>query len=227
MKHFGIIGKPLVQSFSARFFNQKFTNESIDAEYSLYPLEQIADVKPLLQLDGLNVTIPYKVAVMDYLDALDETASEIGAVNVIHQRKGYNTDAIGFINSIQPMLNGTERTAVVLGSGGASKACAYGLRKLGIEVTIASRSKGSYPLDPTPYDIIVNATPLGMYPDTQACPDILYQNLTPLHIVFDCIYNPEQTEFLRRAQQQGSRTQNGMNMLYGQAHAAARIWGIE
>ena len=137
MKHFGIIGKPLVQSFSANHFNKKFADEHIDAEYSLYPLEQIEDFPALIQsraFAGMNVTIPYKSAVIPYLSELDETAREIGAVNVIRflpdgRTIGYNTDALGFIDAIRPMLRENDKTALILGTGGAAKACHYGLKK--------------------------------------------------------------------------------------------------
>jgi len=237
MLHFGIIGKPLLQSFSARFFNEKFLTEHIDAEYSLYPLESIEDFPALLaahSFKGMNVTIPYKSAVIPYLDRLDETAEEIGAVNVIRfkpdgEKIGYNSDALGFIDSIRPHLRPTDRQALILGTGGAAKACFYGLKKLGLQPVYVSRTPGSGQLgyDALPlqnYQVIVNCTPLGMFPDTDACPPIPYEELTEAHFLFDCIYNPDETLFLKKGREHGCRTQNGMPMLLGQAAAAWQIW---
>ena len=237
MKHFGIIGKPLAQSFSANHFNQKFRDEQIDSEYSLYPLERIEDFPTLLQrhtFAGMNVTIPYKSAVIPYLSELDETAREIGAVNVIRflpdgRTIGYNTDALGFIDAIRPMLRPEDRKALILGTGGAAKACLYGLRKLGLTPVCVSRTPDenqlSYnDLHLTDYQVIVNCTPLGMYPETEKFPLLPYELLTQAQFLFDCIYNPEETVFLRRGREHGCRTQNGMAMLLGQARAAWKIW---
>lgn len=243
MHHYGIIGKPLKQSFSAKYFSEKFEREGIDAEYSLYPLEAIEEVCPLLRsLRGMNVTIPYKQAVIPYLDRLDDTAAKIGAVNVVKQLKdangqyagsvGYNTDAIGFIHSIRKLLRPTDKFALVLGTGGASKAVQYGLKQMGKEVTVVSRTPAAGQISYAALDeacmarhtVIVNATPLGMYPDVDAAPDIPYALVDERHLLFDCIYNPEETLFLSRGREQGAITQNGMEMLYGQAKAAWRIW---
>lgn len=236
MRHFGIIGFPLVQSFSAKYFNEKFTTSGIDAEYSLYPTEveslKLTVEKLLDELDGMNVTIPYKQAIIPYLDRLDETAEAIGAVNVVHQRVGYNTDCLGFIDSIRPLLRNNDRQALVLGTGGASKAVCYGLRKLGIIPTLVSRTPKARMLgyqDLTDeimrtHTVIVNCTPLGMFPEVDACPDIPYELITAQHLLFDCIYNPEETLFLRKGKAQGATIQNGLEMLYGQAKAAWKIW---
>ena len=237
MKHFGIIGKPLRQSFSAKHFNEKFAREGIDAEYSLYPLERIEEFSALLErvsFAGMNVTIPYKSEVIPYLTTLDETAKEIGAVNVIQfsedgRTVGYNTDALGFIESIRPMLKATDKEALVLGTGGAAKACRYGLEKLGLHVTNVSRTPKEGQLDYKglelgKYQVIVNCTPLGMFPETEDCPPIRYEELSPAQFLFDCIYNPEETVFLKEGRLRGCRTQNGMGMLMGQAKAAWRIW---
>ncbi|MBR1878115.1 MAG: shikimate dehydrogenase [Paludibacteraceae bacterium] len=240
MRHFGIIGYPLEQSFSAKYFNRKFAGEQIDAEYSLYPIH--ADewqqdgggkVKQLINtLDGMNVTLPYKQAVIPFLDSLDETAKAIGAVNVVYKHIGYNTDCLGFMHSLKPLLRDYDRKALVLGTGGASKAVCYGLKKSGITPTLVSRT----PMDGMlaygqldektmkEHTIIVNCTPLGMYPDVDACPDIPYGLLTPKHLLFDCIYNPEETLFLKRGKAQGATIKNGMEMLFGQAQAAWQIW---
>ena len=238
MRHYGIIGFPLVQSFSAKFFNEKFAREGIDAEYSLYPiasneLEQIQHYVDTL--DGMNVTIPYKQTVIPYLERLDETAETIGAVNVVYKHVGYNTDCLGFIDSMKPLLREYDRKALVLGTGGASKAVCYGLRKLGVESTLVSRTPkdgmlGYEDLNAevmASHTIIVNCTPLGMTPNTETCPEIPYAQITAQHLLYDCVYNPDETLFLKKGKAQGATTKNGMEMLYGQAKAAWRIWSGE
>ena len=236
MRHFGIIGYPLHHSFSAKYFNEKFAREQIEAEYSLYPtgIEDLRlKIEDLLSsLDGFNVTLPYKQAIIPFLDRLDETAEAIGAVNVVHRRVGYNTDCLGFMDSIRPLLREFDRQALVLGTGGASKAVCYGLRKLGVNPTLVSRTPKEGMLryqDLTEevmaqHTVIVNCTPLGMYPEVDQCPDIPYERISARHLLFDCIYNPEETEFLRKGKAQGAKTQNGMEMLTGQAKAAWSIW---
>ena len=238
MRHYGIIGFPLLHSFSAKFFNEKFATERIDAEYSLYPLnkdewtngERLMDL--LDSLDGFNVTLPYKQEVIPYLERLDETAEAIGAVNVVYKRVGYNTDCLGFIESMRPLVREYNQKALVLGTGGASKAVCYGLRKLGISPTLVSRTPKAGMLG---YDaltqevmdshtIIVNCTPLGMLPDVDSCPDIPYERLSARHLLYDCVYNPEETLFLKKGKAQGCTIKNGLDMLYGQAKAAWRIW---
>ena len=238
MRHFGIIGYPLVQSFSAKYFNEKFAREGIDAEYSMHPMK-IEDLRLKIDdlldtLDGMNVTIPYKQAVIPFLERLDETAQAIGAVNVIHQRVGYNTDCLGFIDSIRPLLRKEDKKALVFGTGGASKAACYGLRKLGVAPTLVSRTPKADMLgyaDLTReviagHTVLVNCTPLGMFPEIDHCPDIPYEYISAQHLLFDCIYNPEETLFLRKGASQGARTKNGMEMLFGQAKAAWKIWNI-
>ena len=236
MRHYGIIGFPLLHSFSAKYFNEKFATEHIEAEYSLYPtgIEDLRlKIKDLLDsLDGFNVTLPYKQAIIPFLDRLDETAQAIGAVNVVYKRVGYNTDCLGFIESIKPLLRAYDNKALVLGTGGASKAACYGLRKLGITPTLVSRNPKEGQLgykDLTPeimaeHTIIVNCTPLGMYPDVSSCPDIPYELITARHLLFDCVYNPDQTLFLQKGKAQGATIQNGIGMLYGQAKEAWGIW---
>ena len=240
-RHFGIIGFPLMQSCSAKYFNEKFAQEGIDAEYSLYPLDKDEwakgePLKTLLNsLDGMNVTIPYKQAVIPYLERLDETAAVIGAVNVICRHVGYNTDCLGFMDSIRPLLHAEDKKALVFGTCGASKAVCYGLRKLGVEPTLVSRTPKAGMLgyaDLTKevmarHTVLVNSTPLGMMPDTDSCPDIPYEYISAQHLLFDCIYNPEETLFLRKGRAQGARTKNGMEMLFGQAKAAWAIWNKE
>ncbi len=225
-----------MQSFSAKYFNEKFAREGIDAEYSLYPMK-IEDLRLKIEdlldtLDGMNVTIPYKQAVIPYLERLDETAAVIGAVNVICRHVGYNTDCLGFMDSIRPLLHAEDKKALVFGTGGASKAVCYGLRKLGVEPTLVSRTPKAGMLgyaDLTEevmasHIVLVNCTPLGMMPDTDSCPDIPYEYISAQHLLFDCIYNPEETLFLRKGRAQGARTKNGMEMLFGQAKAAWAIW---
>ncbi len=239
MRHYGIIGFPLLHSFSAKYFNEKFATEKIDAEYSLYPTKADSlklKVESLLDtLDGFNVTLPYKQAVIPFLDRLDETAQAIGAVNVVYKRVGYNTDCLGFIESIRPLLRAYDQKALVLGTGGASKAACYGLRKLGITPALVSRHPKEGQLgynDLTPevmaaHTIIVNCTPLGMLPDVDSCPAIPYEHITARHLLFDCVYNPDQTLFLQKGKAQGATIQNGIGMLYGQAKEAWKIWNKE
>lgn len=238
MRHFGIIGFPLLHSFSAKFFNEKFATQHIDAEYSLYPIEKDEwmkgeRVKNLLNsLDGFNVTLPYKQAIIPFLDRLDETAEVIGAVNVVHKHIGYNTDCIGFMDSIRPLLRDYDRQALVLGTGGASKAVCYGLNKLGIIPTLVSRTPKDGQLGYNEltkeiiatHTVIVNCTPLGMLPDVDSCPAIPYAAISARHLLFDCVYNPEETLFLSKGKAQGAKIHNGIEMLYGQARAAWQIW---
>ena len=238
MRHYGIIGYPLHHSFSAKYFSEKFEREGIEAEYSLYPIG-MEDLRLKIEdlfhrLDGMNVTMPYKQTIIPYLDRLDETAEAVGAVNVVHKRVGYNTDCIGFMESIKPLLRDSDRKALVLGTGGASKAVCYGLKQLGIAPTLVSRTPKDGMIgysDLTEglmaeHTIIVNCTPLGMVPDTESYPPIPYELISAQHLLFDCIYNPEETLFLRKGKAQGAIIQNGIEMLYGQAKAAWKIWNI-
>lgn len=242
MKEYGLIGYPVKHSFSAVFFNDKFEKEGIDAHYSLFPLETVDMLPDLItshpDLVGLNVTIPHKSAVMKYLDAVSDSAREIGAVNVIRvldggkRLEGYNSDAIGFRNSIAPLIRPYMKKALVLGTGGASKAVCHVLKELGLEVTLVSRKKSP---DTITYQdlnediisshlVIVNTTPLGTWPDTDAAPDIPYHLLTERHLCHDLVYNPEVTEFMRRSAKYGATVKNGLDMLHGQAVAAWEIW---
>lgn len=234
-RHFGIIGFPLIHSFSAKYFNEKFEREQIEAEYSLYPIEELTAERLnelMSSLDGMNVTMPYKKDVIPYLDRLDETAESIGAVNVIHNRVGYNTDCLGFMESIRPLLREYDKKALVLGTGGASKAVCYGLKKSGVYPTLVSRTPAEGMLgyaDLTEevmneYTVIVNCTPLGMAPEENTFPPIPYELISARHLLFDCVYNPEETLFLQKGKAQGATTRNGIEMLYGQAKAAWKIW---
>lgn len=243
MKHFGLIGFPLGHSFSKKFFSEKFLQENIDAQYDLYELPEIAAFEPLKEMDdlcGLNVTIPYKQQVMPYLHELDETAAEIGAVNVIKFirkdgeliLKGYNTDAIGFEEAIKPLLKPAHTKALILGTGGASKAVDYVLKKNGLQTTFVSRSavEGGFIYDQlsaeiiTDYKVIVNASPVGTYPKVDNCPAIPYEFLTEDHLLYDLVYNPAETLFLKKGKERGAAVLNGESMLTGQAIAAWKVW---
>ncbi|MDD2476247.1 MAG: shikimate dehydrogenase [Dysgonamonadaceae bacterium] len=248
MKMYGLIGYPLQHSFSSKFFNEKFKDENIDAEYLNFEIEHIFDLRRILvfnpHLKGLNVTIPYKEAVITFLDDISPVAKEIGAVNVIkiertftdtygYKLKGYNTDYIGFKKSIQPLIvPNLHNRALVLGTGGASKAVCKALESLGIAWTYVSRTpkKGALTYDAlTPEilsdnKIIINTTPLGTFPNVDDCPNIPYSALTPQHLLYDLVYNPSVTTFLKRGQQMGSTIKNGAEMLELQALAAWDIW---
>ncbi|HJV77576.1 MAG TPA: shikimate dehydrogenase [Paludibacter sp.] len=245
MKQFGLIGFPLGHSFSKKFFTEKFERENIDAKYDLYELENISEFKALkenLELCGLNVTIPHKENIIQYLDELDDTAAKIGAVNVIKfirkagtlKLKGYNSDAIGFENSLKPLLKSHHTKALILGTGGASKAIDYTLRKLGIETTFVSRTAkpGMLTYDQVNEEtlnenlVIVNASPVGTFPHSDECPNIPYQYLTDKHLLFDVVYNPAETLFLKKGKEQGAQGLNGEGMLIGQAVAAWEIWNL-
>ena len=252
IRKFGLLGHPLGHSFSKKFHNDRFAQLGIDAVYENFDLDDISLLPALLQsqpdLLGLNVTIPYKQAVMTYLDELDPLAQRIGAVNVVRvehlsfnnlstrvpgvRLKGFNSDIVGFRDSLQPMLQGDEKKALVLGTGGASKAIFVALQDLGITPVYVSRTAASgrhtY-ADLTPevmadHLVIVNCTPLGMFPKVDACPDLPYHLLTPRHICFDCVYNPEETLFMKRAAAQGASVKCGYEMLVGQAIESYRIW---
>ena len=243
-KIYGLIGFPLIHSFSQNYFNQKFEAESIKARYLNFELPDIGDFMEVVSeyptLAGLNVTIPYKEQVIPYLNELDEDAAKIGAVNVIKiirnkgslKFKGYNSDIIGFTDSISPLLNERRKKALVLGTGGASKAVVRGLENLGITATLVSRSAREGVItyeDLTPEVmaenlIIVNTTPLGMYPHVEECPDIPYDCLTKEHLCYDLLYNPDVTMFMRKAEEYGAETKNGLEMLLLQAFAAWNIW---
>lgn len=243
MRRFGLIGFPLGHSFSKKYFTEKFLLEGIDARYDLYELkslDEFTELKVSENLCGLNVTIPYKQQIIPFLDEMDETAAEIGAVNVIKfirdgndlKLKGYNSDAIGFLQSIRPYLKPHHNKALILGTGGASLAFDYTLRKLGIETTFVSRTPAEGQLSYSDlsetvlneYPIILNASPVGTFPDVERCPDIPYQYLTSRHLLFDAVYNPAETLFLQKGKAQGTTVLNGEGMLTGQAEAAWKIW---
>ncbi|NQY66891.1 MAG: shikimate dehydrogenase [Flavobacteriales bacterium] len=245
MKQFGLIGFPLSHSFSKNYFTEKFKKENIsDCHYELYPIEDISAFPDLIRntpnLVGLNVTIPYKEVVMQYLDELDPIAKEAGAVNTIvastkdsrTHLKGYNTDVYGFQNSINAFVQ-SEANALILGTGGASKAVEFSLNNMGIKTTFVSRSpKDDKTIAYTEvtkellgnYQIVVNSSPIGMYPNVNESPDISYEGLTPTHVLFDLVYNPLETQFLKEGIKRGSTVINGLKMLHLQAEKAWEIW---
>lgn len=241
MKQFGLIGYPLSHSFSEKYFTEKFEREGIvDCAYALYPLENIEDIRLLFQVEkdlgGLNVTIPYKESVIEYLDGLDPIAQKIGAVNCIRideiQRIGYNTDYAGFRDALLPLLGRGHAQALVLGTGGASKAVLYALQELGIVSVSVSRYAGKNAItyaDLTAdlmrsHTLIINTTPLGMYPNAADCPPIAYEHLTSGHLLFDLIYNPAETLFMQKGRAKGAQVSNGYTMLQLQAEYAWEIW---
>lgn len=246
MQKYGLIGYPLKHSFSKGYFNEKFIAENLDAEYVNFEISSILDFMEIIEenpnLQGLNVTIPYKEQVIPYLDELDKDAVKIGAVNVIKfvrlpkgniKLVGYNSDIIGFTQSIEPLLKPYHQKALILGTGGASKAVWHGLQNLGLKCTYVSRCKQSDEVltyqELTPevmkeYTVIVNCTPVGMYPNEDNYPNLPYQLLTPKHLLYDLIYNPSQTLFLKKGEEHGATTKNGLEMLLLQAFAAWEIW---
>lgn len=243
MRHFGLIGKVLTHSFSKKFFTEKFAKEQIDADYELFSISDLSKLRQLIvefNVMGLNVTIPYKQMVMSLLDEIDDDALAIGAVNVIKitrrlnslSLKGYNTDAVGFRASLLPLLKPWHKEALVLGTGGASKAVVYVLRQLGISVRLVSRTKTAESLTCGEIDketiktsnLIVNTTPLGMFPNVNDCPNIPYSQLTQRDLLYDLVYNPEQTLFLKKGMECGATVKNGYEMLVNQAVESWRIW---
>lgn len=245
MYTYGLIGYPLKHSFSQCFFSEKFSKENIDAQYLNFEIPQLFSfpdiVKQYQELKGLNVTIPYKQEVMQYLDFLDPQAEEIGAVNVVKidrangqiVLKGYNTDIIGFQQSIEPLIDKTiHHKALVLGTGGASKAVVNGLQNLGLDAVLVSRTRQNAPLSYhdidaallEQYTVIVNSTPLGTFPDVDNAPDIPYHLLSANHLLYDLVYNPAETKFLRLGKTNGASVKNGAEMLRLQALAAWDIW---
>ena len=240
MDRYGIIGFPLGHSFSRAFFTEKFHKEHIDAEYvnfeipSAHLLPEIVRSNPHLR--GLNVTLPYKEAVIPMLDSMSDEAREIGAVNVIQVRegrlKGFNSDIIGFMGSLRPLLKPWHQHALVLGTGGASRAIRVGLERLGLDWTYVSRTAAEGRLTYaalTPevmehFQVIVNCSPVGMFPKVDVCPDIPYHLLSPRHLLYDLVYNPEETLFLKRGAQQGATIKNGLEMLHLQALASWEFW---
>lgn len=240
MKEYGIIGKSLSHSFSPKYFNNKFDALGLDARFCTFEIPHIESFTEILAthpaLAGLCVTIPYKESIMRYLDEVDAPALKIGAVNCIRfvngKLKGYNTDIEGFTESLKPLLPEAPVQALVLGSGGASKAVRAGLEQLGIPYTLVSRSAAAGAIGYADLDeeiiaahrLIINTTPLGTYPDIAACPDIPYQHLSDLHLLYDLVYNPSETLFLQKGKAKGAAIKNGLEMLELQAEANWRLW---
>ena len=244
MDKYGLIGYPLGHSFSIGYHNQRFADEGINAKYVNFEIPSIDELPEVLssnpELKGLNVTIPYKEKVIPFLDYVSPEARAIGAVNVIRvehegkniRLKGYNSDVIGFTQSIEPMLEDCHKKALVLGTGGASKAIAYGLKALGIESVFVSRYerpdtiqyKSITPEVVKEYNVIVNCTPMGMYPKTEECPELPYEAMDEHNILYDLIYNPDETLFMKRGAERGAQTKNGLEMLLLQAFASWEFW---
>ncbi len=252
LKLYGLIGYPLSHSFSGEYFKHKFITEKItDCEYKLFPIESISQLPEIIknnpELIGLNVTIPYKEQVIKYINVLDEIAGEINAVNTIkiirdssgtYKLNGYNTDTHGFSQTLKPLLKPHHNKAFILGTGGASKAVAFVLKQEGIEFSFVSRANVSsryigmkhFRYDELNKDIIashqliINTTPLGMYPSINDYPKIPYEYITEKHLLIDLIYNPDETVFLRKGKEQGAYTANGLRMLQLQADKAWEIW---
>jgi len=248
VQRYGLIGRALGHSFSREHFTRKFQREGLaDHVYDLFELPSIADLPGLLathpDLRGLNVTIPYKEAVIPYLTRLDPLAAAVGAVNTVRinggELVGHNTDVHGFRSLLRPVLSGLQEPgsdirprALVLGSGGASRAVAYALREAGLRFRVVSRdrSRGDLTwdlLDPTVVNVcrlIINTTPLGMHPDVDSLPPLPYEAIGPKHVLIDLVYNPERTAFLRMGEGRGARTVGGLGMLIEQAEEAWRIW---
>lgn len=242
---FGLIGYPLSHSFSQKYFTSKFEKENIpDCEYRNFSIERIQDFPEMLSqhknLCGLNVTIPYKESIIPYLDEIADSAKEIGAVNCIQLEntqgklytRGYNTDIVGFEQSLKPLLKPHHTKALILGTGGASKAVAFVLNKLKLNFRFVSRRESDIALSYqnlnkeliTTYTLVINTTPLGMFPNTNTCPNIPYQYLSDKNLLYDLTYNPEETLFLRKGKEKGAEIKNGLEMLHIQAEDAWKIW---
>jgi shikimate dehydrogenase len=242
MRKFGLIGYPLGHSFSGKYFREKFQRETIeDCVYSNYEIKSISELKDILkdpELNGLNITIPYKESVISFLNEKDPVVEEIAACNCIKilngELRGYNTDVIGFENSLKEKLTVKDKRSLILGTGGSSKAVAWVLKKKGIENLIVSRNKSPHDDRITyeelnqqileTYTLIINCTPLGMAPKTGDCPPIPYQWIGKEHYLFDLVYNPAKTLFLQKGELSGARIKNGADMLMIQAEASWAIW---
>jgi shikimate dehydrogenase len=245
MKKYGLIGFPLTHSFSKRFFTEKFEKENVDASYENFEIDDISWFPEVVRnnpkLTGLNVTIPHKQAVIPFLNELDEAAEKVGAVNTVKisrigdniHLKGFNTDTWGFETTLKPLLKSHHKKALILGTGGASKAIKYVLNKLGIGFISASieelqeneiRYKEIDEKMLAERLLIINATPLGTYPKTETFPPIPYEFLTEQHLLFDLVYNPEETQFMKKGKEKGATVKNGYEMLVQQALKSYEIW---
>lgn len=240
-KKYALIGKSLSHSFSQKYFTDKFLREEISAAYHNVEITEKSELKSLLAMDfdGFNVTMPYKEVIMDYLDELSPAAREVGAVNTIQVKEGkligHNTDVFGFQQMIKPFFESQHERALIIGTGGASKAVAYVLENLGVSVVYLSRQPkraNEFGYDDlnenmiTFNGIIVNTTPVGMFPAVDSFIELPFEALTTRHLVVDLIYNPEETVFLRKAKEQGAKTINGLTMLHQQAEQAWKIWNM-
>ncbi len=239
-KIYGLLGKNIGYSFSKGYFSEKFETENLDCEYHNFDLHQIEELKEVIKnpiVKGLNVTIPYKEEIISYLDDLDPIAKEIGAVNVIkfgrdQKLTGYNSDYYGFTESLKSLINDTIKKALILGTGGASKAIAYGLDQLEISHTFVSRNPDFNELSYNTldediiraYKLIINCTPLGTHPNIENYPDIPYEYITENHVLYDLIYNPSETTFMKKGREKGANVSNGLQMLILQAEKAWEIW---
>jgi len=240
-KTYGLLGKNISYSFSKKYFTSKFTNDNItDAVYQNFDINSLSEFKKIIKetpnLKGLNVTIPYKETIFPYLDKVSGKAVRIGAVNTIRitkkgKLKGYNTDAYGFKKSLQPLLKKHHKKALILGTGGASKAVAYALKKMHISYQFVSRTKSnnfSYQSLTSAviseHQIIINCTPLGTHPNINECPNIPYESITNQHLLYDLVYNPTETLFLKKGKKNGATTTNGEQMLVLQAKKSWEIW---
>lgn len=245
MRNFGLIGFPLSASFSKKFFADKFADENItNCKYELLPIPSVNEVLDLVEADrklcGLNVTIPHKVSVIPYLTSLDSAAEEIGAVNCIYvdqtgdkpTLKGYNTDVFGFAESLKPLLKPTHKKALIFGDGGAAQAVKYVLKQLQIPYLSVVRNAqvGAVLYSSVTkevleeYTLLINTTPLGMFPNLESFPPIPYQHLTVNHLAYDLVYNPLETAFLAKAKAEGAAIKNGLEMLHLQAERSWEIW---
>lgn len=247
MKLFGLIGFPLEHSFSKKYFTEKFIKESLtDCRFELFSIDNINKINGLIEsnpgLIGFSVTIPYKEKIIPFLTDIDISASEIGAVNSVKVKRennrikliGFNTDIYGFSESLKPLLKNFNSSALILGNGGAAKAVEYSLKKLNIEYLFVSRTKKAGTITYSDLNdniiisnkLIINTTPLGMYPNVENCPDIPYNSLTSDHILFDLTYNPEITTFLKNGQNKNAKIKNGLEMLHFQAEQSWKIWNL-
>lgn len=243
-KIYGLIGAKLGHSFSKDFFSKKFAKEGISAEYRNFEIDNIEKFSEIIEYGvyGLNITIPYKEQVIDFLDKIDPIAAKIGAVNVVKivrnadnlETIGYNSDIVGFTESIRPLIENHHKKALILGTGGASKAVIEGLKLMNVKSQLVSRTKSPNTITYSElssnlleeYTIIVNTTPLGMFPNTDSYPDIPYEFLSNKHLCYDLTYNPEETRFLKLSRDNGAKTKNGLEMLILQALESWRIWNM-
>ncbi len=239
-KKFGLIGKNIDYSFSKKYFSEKFKKENLDYTYSNFDIVNISEIESILQnnsISGYNVTIPYKEEIIKFLDEIDEVAKDIGAVNTIkkidNKNIGFNTDSIGFEKSLLPLIeNKIPKNALILGSGGASKAIKYVLKKLKINYSTVSRKEGKSEfvyenlneVILNKFKMIINCSPVGTFPNINNCPNIPYKFLTKDHILYDLVYNPIESLFLKRGRNLGCKTKNGLEMLEIQANESWIVW---